>query len=277
MSLKEKAVLVSLTVSKPRLTKKDKKATVDAELANNAHGAGRYVKDLYPKHLIDPIIQVENEARAYMYSCTLPWNKGQHLLPCSRYMAFGERMGQFQVAFNQSVTAFLNNYSNVLLQAEQTQGELFNASEYPDLSELKAQFGLNVRFFPVADASDFRLKVEADVLERLKKDAEEQIREALAETMREPFTRLYEAVARIYTQCSKDEGRIYDTLTDNLDQLLEVLPDLNFTGDKRLTELIDDCRSSISVHPEMLRLEKDKRKDVAAEAQRILEKMARFM
>jgi hypothetical protein len=277
MSFKERAVLVSLTVSKPRLTKKDNKATVDAELANNARGAGRYVKDLYPKHLIDPIIQVENDARAYMYGLTLPWNKGQHLLPCVRFMEFAERMGKFELAFGQAVTAFLNNYSNVLTQAQETQGSLFNAEEYPDLSELRAQFSLNVRYFPVADAGDFRVQVAEDVLARLKSDAEAQIRESLADTMREPYQRLYEAVARIYTQCSKEDGRIYDTLMDNLDHLLDVLPDLNFVGDTRLDELIEDCRSRIAVHPDMLRVEKEKRRDVAAEAKAILEKMAGFM
>ena len=37
-TLKDNALLVSLTVRKPQLTKKDYKATVDAEIANNAHG-----------------------------------------------------------------------------------------------------------------------------------------------------------------------------------------------------------------------------------------------
>ena len=35
-TLKDKALLVSLSVRKPQLTKKDYKATADAEIANNA-------------------------------------------------------------------------------------------------------------------------------------------------------------------------------------------------------------------------------------------------
>ena len=87
-TLKDNALLVSLTVRKPQLTKKDYKATADAEIANNAHGAGKYVKDLYPKHLIDPITQVESEARAYMYSRTLPWQANMHMLPSLEYIPF---------------------------------------------------------------------------------------------------------------------------------------------------------------------------------------------
>ncbi len=48
MSIKNHALLVSLSVSKPQMTKKDDKATRDAESANNAHGAGQFRKDLYP-------------------------------------------------------------------------------------------------------------------------------------------------------------------------------------------------------------------------------------
>lgn len=276
-SLKDQAMLVSLNVTKPQMTKKDRKATQDAENANNAHGAGAYVKRLYPKHLIDPIVQVENEARGYMYAQTLPWTKGIQLLPSVKFMEFADRMRKFELAYSQAVTVFLNNFANVLGEAQLTQGNLFDASEYPDLSELKQGFSFRAKYFPIADSNDFRLKVEKDVLAEIKKEAEESMRLALAESMREPYRRLFEAVERIHTQCAKKESRIYDSLMDNLDELLDTLPALNFTGDKQLDTLLERCRETISVHPETLRTDPDIKEKVAGKALDILEQMRAFV
>lgn len=276
ITLKDKAMLVSLNITKPKMTTKDRKATEDAEQANNAHGAGAYIKRLYPKHLLDPIISVENEARGYLYSRTLPWSKGTQLLPSTRYMEFAMQMRKYETAFYQAVTAFLSNYANVMQEAQRVQGALFDVSEYPDLSYLKDEFSMRTRYFPIADSGDFRLKVEAETLAEIKKEAEESIRLTLGESMQEPYRRLYEAVARIHTQCSKPESRIYDSLMDNLDELLDVLPDLNFAGDKNLEALLEQCRASISVHPEALRTDPDIKASVAEQAKTILSKMAAF-
>lgn len=277
MSLKTQAMLVSLNITKPQLTKKDRKATVDAELANNAHGAGKYIKLLYPKYLLDPITQVENEARAYLYARTLPWNKGTQLLPSKRYMEFAPKMHSYEIAFDQAVIAFLNNYNNVMLEAERVQGGLFDLAEYPDMSELRHRFSMKCRYFPIADTRDWRLELEQDTMREARDAADESIRTALAESMKEPFKRLYDAVERIHTQCAKPEGRIYDSLMDNLDELLDILPDLNLTGDAMLTGFIETCRERVSVHPETLRAEPDIRANVASQAADIIAKMKAFV
>jgi hypothetical protein len=275
-TLKQQALLVSLSINKPQMTKRDRKATVDAELANNAHGAGAYVKRLFPKHLIDPIVQVENEARGYMYAYTLPWNKGQHLLPSTRYLEFAMQMKTYETAFYQAVTVFLNNYANVMSEASRVQGNLFDVSEYPDLSELRQKFSMRAVYFPIADSSDFRLQVEKEVMAEIKEQAESTIKQAMAEAMQEPYRRLYEAVNRVYVQCAKPESRIYDSLMDNLDHLLDILPELNFVGDKELDKLLEQCRESISVHPESLRTDPAMKESVAERAKSIMEQMARF-
>lgn len=276
-SLKDQALLVSLSVTKPQMTKKDRKATADAEAANGAHGAGAYVKRLYPKHLIDPIVQVENEARGYMYSVTLPWNKGIQLLPSVKYMEFAERMRKYEVAFNQAVTVFLSNFANVLNEAKLAQGNLFDASEYPDLSELRQDFRFKAKYFPIADSNDFRLKVEQNVLSDIKREAEESMRLALTEAMREPYRRLFEALERIHTQCAKAETRIYDSLMDNLQELFRILPALNFTNDAKLNDLLTRCKDSIYVRPEVLRTDPHTKANVAERAKLIMEQMKGFI
>lgn len=150
MALKDFAVRVSLTITKPQLTAKDDKATVDAETANNAHGAGQYRKDLYPKHLIAPIGEVESSARAYITRSTL-----DGVLPAARFMDFAGQLSQYEVMFNQAVTVFLSNYVAVITAARQAQGGLFDPGLYPDLSTLRSRFTWRVRYDPIADTSQF--------------------------------------------------------------------------------------------------------------------------
>lgn len=207
MSIKEHALLVSLSVSKPQMTAKDPKATADAEAANNAHGAGQYRKDLYPKALVQPILTTESSARAYLESTTYMWDRGAYLLPTARFMQVADRMGKFELEFNQCVTAFLNNWSNVMLHAQQAQGALFDASAYPDLSTLKEEFRFRVIYRPVTDAHDFRVQMQEDELDLLRSQVEQATKDAMDNMLKEPLMRLRE-VTRKLNEVSKKTDRV---------------------------------------------------------------------
>ena len=274
--IKDKVMMMALTVTKPQLTKTDKMGTAAAEDALNAKGAGKYVKALYPKHLIDPIVQVEAEARAFMYARTRMWIKGLYLLPSTQYFAMAEQMGKYQLQHGQVVTAFLSNISRVLHDAQQAQGAMFNASEYPDVASLREQFSFNPRYFPFAESGDFALDMDENELQELKDQAAEQYKAAFAESNKDLYSRLYKAVLRIVTQTSKDKGRIYDTLTDDIAELVQTLPSLNFNNDATLDELIDQCRS-LAVDPDALRAMPEVKDRVCDDAKAILARMAGFM
>jgi len=205
MSIKEHALLVSLTVNKPQMTQKDQKATADAERANDAHGAGQYRKDLYPRTLIQPILTVEAAARAYVESTCYMWNKGDWLLPGARFMPFAERMGKFELEFNQTVTAFLNNWANVMDRAKLAQGNLFDPSAYPDLTELKNDFRFRVSYRPVTDAGDFRVSLQEEELAMLRANAERDVMESMNAIMSEPLKRLREVIARLHETAGKED------------------------------------------------------------------------
>ena len=208
MSIKDHAMLVSLSVNKPQMTQKDSKATSDAELANNAHGAGQYRKDLYPKSLVQPILTVESAARAYIESTTYMWNRGDYLLPASRFMEFAERMSKFEVEFNQTVTAFLNNWSNVMMRAQESQGALFNADAYPDLTEMRQDFRFRVLYRPVTDASDFRVQIQQEELDSLKAQVESATKESMNAMLRSPLARLKEVVAKLHDVTGREDRAV---------------------------------------------------------------------
>jgi hypothetical protein len=213
MSIKDHALLVSLTINKPQMTQKDEKATVDAEVANNAHGAGQYRKDLYPRHLIQPILTIESSARAYIESTTYMWNRGNYLLPTTRFMSFAERMSKIEVEFNQGVTAFLNNWANVMSQAQQAQGALFDPNAYPDLSDLKRAFRFRVTYTPVTDAGDFRVQLQEDELALLRQQTEAAVQESMSSLLREPLSRLRSALTKLHEVSGKTDRFVINKRT----------------------------------------------------------------
>jgi hypothetical protein len=284
MSIKNHALLVSLSVSKPQMTKKDDKATRDAESANNAHGAGQFRKDLYPKSLVQPILTVESSARAYIESVTYMWTRGEYLLPTAKFMEFTERIGKYQVEFDQCVTAFLNNWSNVMQQAQTSQGELFDANAYPDLTDLKNDFRFRVNYRPVTDAGDFRVQMQDDEMDALRTEVETATRESMNNMLRAPLERLKEVVQRLHEVTAKGDREVLnkktgvidlrppifrDSVVDNIMEeinLLHAFADVMPDNVLAIAKEIADT----TPHPQQLRDNPDARKEVNTQTAALL-------
>jgi hypothetical protein len=205
MSIKNNAMIVSLSVGKPQMTKTDNKATLAAEKSVNAKNAGRYRKDLYPNHLIQPIRAVEAAAREYLNRMCYCWGRGEYLLPAVRFMPFAEHMAKLELQFDQCVTAFLQNWVNVMDLAKDTQGDMFNSADYPDLSDLKRRFRFSIGYSPVTDTDDFRMNMQEEEAEALRKQVEAKTKQQMEDLMREPLERLRSVVQRLNEVTQKDE------------------------------------------------------------------------
>jgi hypothetical protein len=273
-------MLVQLSVTKPKMTEKDKSTTSEVAVRKHASEASvSVVKKLYPKHLLAPIVEVESSARRYIESVTQPWGRGLAMLPIAMFMEphnFSKRIGVFKMQFDQAVTVFLNNYSNVLTQAAVDQGDMFDVDAYPDLSQLKAEFTFDVSYPSLSQEGGLVLDLEAEVLAELEETIAKQQTARMAAGQRDLYERLGAAVKRIAVQCSNDKGKIYDSLTGNLSDLLQVLPLLNLSGDEAFASLCEEARQLV-VAPEAIRTVPQVREDTAKVANDILAKMKAFI
>ena len=213
MSLKDNALIVSLVVKKPQMTKVDAKGTNAAERANNARHAGEYRKQLYPKHLVSPIRAVESAARAFIEQQAYQWSRGEYLLPATRYMDFMDRIGKYELQFDQCVTAFLQNWVNVLDEARQSQGDMFNDKDYPDVSELRKRFSFDIEVKPVTDNTDFRVQMQGDEVDALMAKAEKQANNRMNDLLAEPLKRLRTVITRLNETVAKDDRVVTDKRT----------------------------------------------------------------
>lgn len=271
-SIRNRAVLVSISFSKPKMTQLDKKATHDAEVANNAHGALKTVKLLYPESLIKPIVAKEAEIRGYVRSKTVPWgDTGMGLLDTRRYFEFATQINVFKIEHRQMVTVFAQNYSNVLAAAAQQQGDLFDASVYPDASEVVEQFTMKLNFMPVGDISGGLFdEVEAELKDALTEQVAETTKALVSDVISDPFKRIIESVLNIYDKTVREDGVIRDSLMGNLEELVESMPALNVLDIPQLNRLTDMCKKRVLAPAEALRGGSQKRLDVAQAASEII-------
>ena len=268
-SVRNRAVLVSLVFNKPKLSAKDLKASDDAARANNADASALNTqRKLYPKPLIAPILAVEAEARGYLRArASMSLVDGVFLVPTTLMMEVLPALNEFEVKRQQAVTVFSQNWSNVLANAQASQGNLFDATQYPDVSEVVGQFKMSIRTLPIGNLGGGLFDaVEADLRDQVTENVTAQIEETskhiVAESITDPLERLIEAVANMYDKTSRDNSRVHESLTTSITDLAKRLPDLNILGLSQINDLAQHCADTFDVPVDAL-----KRKDSAIREQ----------
>ena len=249
MSIKTRALLVSVTINQPKKSKMDKSAAQKAAAdANASASAVRVSHDLYPKHLIQPIEQVAARARALCSSqrYTYPWGRNQDLLPSERAMDFMTEAGKIELEFEQAVTAFMNNYVNVIQDAQSELGTMFDPLCYPDVSELRQQFRLKFYYDQITDSRDWRVQVSEEAGEELAQRREADLREKYAGLAQAPLDNLKDQIAHLHTVLTAPPREITDS-----DGYVTKIKHATFKNSS-VDKIIDECQKIIDFGEDVL-------------------------
>jgi len=280
MNLSDRALLVQLTISQWTARKYDKKATQEvATTFNTSKDAGRYNKSLLPMNdYLDRVHKKTTHIREKFYKNTLPWGmEGTMMLPTTNYLAF---MNEFRKEKNEWLTLvndFKSNYLQLKDDAKRVLGQLYADADYPTESEVGNKFRIDMAVFPVP-STDFRCQIASDELSRIQQDVEARVADAQATAMKEVWTRLYDRVKHMAEKLADPKSIFRDTLVENLQEQCTMLSRLNFMDDPNLEALRQQVEGTLaSHHPDALRNDPDLRRDTAAEAKAIMDKMSVFM
>ena len=280
MNLSDRALLVQLTISQWTARKYDKKATQEvATTFNTSKDAGRYNKSLLPMNdYLDRVHKKTTFIREKFYKNTLPWGmEGTMMLPTTNYLAF---MNEFRKEKNEWLTLvndFKSNYLQLKDDAKRVLGQLYADADYPTESEVGNKFKIDMAVFPVP-STDFRCQIASDELSRIQQDVEARVADAQATAMKEVWTRLYDRVKHMAEKLADPKSIFRDTLVENLQEQCTMLSRLNFMDDPNLEALRQQVEGTLaSHHPDALRNDPDLRRDTAAEAKAIMDKMSVFM
>lgn len=279
MNLSDRALLVQLSISQWTARKYDKKVTQDVA---SSHGvttaAGRYNKVLLPMNdLLDRVHKKSTLIRTKFYENTLPWGiEGTMMLPSANYLSFVTEFRKEKGEWQYLVNDFERNYMQVRLDAQRLLGSMYNDADYPSADEIANKFKMDMAIFPVP-ATDFRVSIASDELARIQQDVEARVKDAQQQAMKEVWTRLYDRVKSMAEKLADPKAIFRDTLVDNLREQCDMLTRLNFTDDPNLEALRSEVEANLLKHPDALRNDPDLRRDKAAEAKAIMDKMSSFM
>jgi hypothetical protein len=300
-SLSSKAMLCSVSISVWPARKYDPDVSDQiAEFHNAQRDAGRYNKLLVPKQALQEINKIAGEARQDHYFLTLPWSdEGSRVLPAATYLEHAEKMRQHRARFEPAVNSFVSNFEDLVRDQSREHsrlGTMFNIADYPGMrqqngtlilaypQELRAKFSFDTDVKPLPDASDFRVALGDEDVQRIKRQIEASLAASLQVGTRELWQRLYKVVRHMsdrlteYNATEEGKGRkLYDSWVTNIVEIVDVLPKLNITRDQELERMAADVRASLIVDPNELRKSEIARSDTAKAAAQIAARMAAYM
>lgn len=273
-ALQTRAMLAQLSISQWTATKQDKRATGEIEANHGAHDAGRFNKKLVAKELLEPISKIATKARDTHYHFTLNWSdSGPRILPSELFAEYTAQFRTLKSQFENAVNTMLLAYPNEVQAARVRLGTLYEPGDYPDPSNMKGRFALNLEFTPVPDGDDFRVSVGESDREELAASVRAAVATRQAAAVIATYSRISEVVAKIEERLSIPDATFKDSLVTNAVELCQVLDGLNITDDPVITDICRDIKETLLMPPSVLRTNPSIRVATAANAQRILQRI----
>lgn len=238
------AMLVELSISNWTGVKIDRRASQEVDEAKGTKAAANTVhKKLFAgTQLLDNIVKFSARLRATHNEATLPWtDNGIRLLPSSSFMDYKSKMSELETEWGEFVDGFLNNYVDLRTEAAYNLGASYNASDYPDVENIKSKFSFKLVFSPVPTSGDFRIDVGEQAKAELKKQYEDDAQEKTNNAMRTAWDRLHVHLKnmsdKLADKNSDGDRKVFrDSLVDNAVSLVDSLKHLNINNDPKLEQ-----------------------------------------
>lgn len=288
-TLASRAMLVSLSISQWSGRRLDREITDEVNQSHQAAAdAGRYNKLLLPKEALAPIVSIVGETRTEFLKRTLPWiDNGGRIMAADAYMAHMSWINAQKRKFEAAVNSFLQDYPGHVQAAAARLNGMFKPDDYPDVDVLRGKFAMECNVLPVPTGEDFRVSMSEAQAEQIRADIERQVTEATATAVKDVYRRIAEVTGRMVDRLNaykparkkgeRSEGVFRDSLVENVRDLISILPALNITGDPQLDAMAQKMQPLAEHDAKVLRENENVRKDVAAEAQSILEQVSGFL
>ncbi len=265
--------------------KLDKAESVDVNERNGAkRGVASVYKDLLPDSVcLEKVKQYASAYRAWVKSRTLPWDDGTFIGQVCNHMQLMSDAGDRAREFDALVDAFIDEYAQAYEHARFTMGNLFNAADYPGISEVRAKFYITLDVMPMPATEDFRVVegVPPEEVERLCAVSEQVMQDKTQAAMTTAYERIYAVVAKMGTTLTqfgdKEIKKFNDTLIGNIEDLIGVMPALNITNDPKLAALTDECKVLLDYDLKDLRKDEGTRKAAIKDAEALAGKFAKIM
>lgn len=279
-SIKEKAMLVSLTVSVWTNSAWDGDVVAGiAKRTGTATDVHTYRKNLIKPEALAPIKARALALKVYWRSCTLPWdNGGTRILPSVKWKEFTEGMRNLRNDYDKTVADFCRQYPKMKAEARQRLKSLFNESDFPSTEGIKSKFGVDLEFLPVPDGGDFRVAISDEEKSILEASVRRQVEQHTKQAMCALVEKLQDTVQFMAERMKEADPAIRASLVTNIKEVCAEVDSFNLAGDKRIDDFKKQSEALIKgINIEALKSDKKARKEVATKADELLAKMAGYI
>lgn len=281
MSIANECMTVNIQIGFWQGTRLDKEASrAVTEQANAESDAARVNKHIIPRETMKPIVSAASAIRNHFYATTLPWkDNGDRLLPRKIYYNFIDEHEKLKFEFDKEVGNFLQTtYPGAVARAEFRMGGLFNPNDYPSVEQLRRRFYVNMDIDAITEASDFRVKMDGEHLERIKGSIEKALAQRISQAMESVWTRLADTLQHYANKMDSDEI-FRNSTVENLRGILDALPGLNITNDPKLIDIQKQIETALKdcFDPKELRSDTVMRQHAGKNAKKILSTMQAYM
>ena len=256
--LRQRAILVRVNTSMFGTQKKDKDATASTA---SQYGASvdqvAVTKSIINRKnpLFKKIDKIKGLIRNTHLSLTGCWDDNFRIITTKKYAMWRSTMDELISDFNEAVDLFVKARPDIVAEAQDNLGSLYDASLIPTSEEIREAFFAGVDTEVLPDRGNALLDLDKVQMDRIVSDAnaaDQQRIETLAaethQTVREELASMVDAL-RAYGDELPDTKRtrtFRDSLVKRMASLADTLPGLNITGDPKLDKLAKDIAANLT-------------------------------
>lgn len=278
MSLHSKALLVSLTIGMPPMSKTLKAQSEKIEFENRTEpNQATVVTKLFAKQDTRGLQQVATRARKYFREKTITYGRSFGIIPAKNYFSFLQDMGNFRLEFNTEKENIIRNIEEVIANARAANGDLFDKNNYPAVWELEENIFFKITCQPVPAANDYDKLADLtpEEIETLKREAVLDTQSKLESAVKDLFGRLLKGLIHAAERLGDEDKVFHASLIGNIHKAIESAETLNIDDNvelKKFTDAVKELFDGISASD--LRTDSKLRKETATKASDLAQKMS---
>ena len=278
------ALLVSLSFTLCRQSRQSKSEAKRVEDANHAQRGVSKVNLFYFQQKVgnetnDALAELKSYTNAWRSAhnrLTRPWDGNNiRLLPAVNLPPYMDMDSKFKEGFPAKLQEFCEVHPDWEITGPDRMGALYDAADFPSLDECRNDIGYDVHMLPLPEAAQWQRisMISPDLAQTMEASTNQRIAKAVEAARKQTWTDLFTPVEKIVATLSKDKPKFHDTLIGNLQDILNLAPAFNLSGDQEMNQFIAEAKATLAtINPDDLRADPLLRASTCKKAQDMLDR-----
>lgn len=264
---------ISVWMGRKNAPKEAKKLEQEANAKEGSATVSKHLMNGVDSH--EAVVKYTAGIRKWWSEQSVPWfggKGGPRAVAAHAVIDLTEQIGAKMQEWQHLVDTFCKDYENTYSARVFDLGAFYDPKEFPLPTDMRARFRWSLAWDTLPSAADIRIidSVDEADLKRMEKEAIAQEQRRVANATSEIAKRLYAVVESMHKTMKipigEKGGGFHGTKLENITELAELIPNLNFMGDPELDKLAKAAKKLAMKSPDELKADEVKRAAAAKEA-----------